>query len=276
MSEWRRFLDEFHTGRAGITERVLRQPGSGTDPYRWLAGAVLERTRPGTRVLDLACGSAPLPDLLPGRRWLGTDASAAELGLAARRGASPLLRADAAALPLGTGAVDAVVCGMALQVLTPLDRVLAEVHRVLRPGGVLVAMVPAARPLHAGDVRRYARLLLALRLAALPYPNADDTLAPALAAAGLEVRVDARRRHPFAVREPADGVLLVRSLYLPGVGAARTGAAERVARRWVGADLGVPLRLLVARRGAAGVPSTYAWHSEVRSASKRHGTQWGR
>jgi len=250
VSEWRRFLGTFHADRAGITERVLRHGAvlQAEDPYGWLAAAVRERTGPGALVVDVGCGSAPLHALLPGRRWVGLDPAPAELALASARGAEPLLRADAAALPVADGVADAVVYGMALQVVTPLDRALEEAWRVLRPGGVLAALVPAVAPLTSGDRLRYARLLLALRRTSLPYPNPDAALAAALESAGFAVRVDARRRVPFPVRDPQDGVLLVRSLYLPRVAEARVRAAEHVAEQWRGATVGVPLRLLVARR----------------------------
>jgi SAM-dependent methyltransferase len=45
--------------------------------------------------------------------------------------------ADAAAMPLGDGAVDVAVSAFMLQLVTDRRAVLAEIHRVLRPGGVL-------------------------------------------------------------------------------------------------------------------------------------------
>lgn len=84
-------------------------------------------------MLDLACGSAPTGDVLPAAQYVGRDLSCAELRLAAARGLS-VAQADAARLPVADAGVDAVVCSMALQLL-PLQPALAEVRRVLRPGG---------------------------------------------------------------------------------------------------------------------------------------------
>ncbi|MBW3603225.1 MAG: hypothetical protein KY434_11090 [Actinobacteria bacterium] len=55
---WRTYLDRFHQERAGVTEKLLGRAvdASGANPYDWLASAVSERGR----VVDLACGSAPL------------------------------------------------------------------------------------------------------------------------------------------------------------------------------------------------------------------------
>jgi len=254
VTDWGEFLGTFHAKRAGITELVLRH--GPEDPYRWLADAVLTCTVPGDVVLDVGCGSAPLAELLPGRRWLGLDPAAAELALARQRGARTVVLGDAQALPMPGGVVAAVVASMSLQILQPLDRVAAEIARVLRPRGVLVALVPSTRPLTLGDRLRYARLLVALRRPALPYPNGERELVPALRRAGLLPVLDARRRFDHPLEVAGDGVRLVESLYLPGVSPRRVDAARTLAAGWVGHRLGIPLRLLVTRRPPyAGTPN---------------------
>jgi SAM-dependent methyltransferase len=67
----------------------------------------------------------------------------AELAAARVAGAGPLLRASATAIPLRDVSVDVVTCSMSLMVFSPLPQVLAETARVLRPGGRLVATIPA-------------------------------------------------------------------------------------------------------------------------------------
>ena len=225
---------------------------AGNDPYRWVEAAVDAQRA----VLDLACGSAPLTDRH--NTWIGLDASSAELGAAAARGASPLVAGDATALPFAAASFDAVVCSMALMVTQPLERVLQEITRVLRPGGQLVALLPTTRPLGLADYLRYARLLMTLRHTGLGYPN-DDALtdiAHTLERGGLTLIQDDRRRFTYPVATPDAARQLVASLYLPRVDAARVTAAERATSRWVGHTLGVPLRRIVARRSDPQSPSS--------------------
>lgn len=103
----------------------------------------------GRRVLEIGCGSAPCS------RWLrtqGADAVALDLsaGMLSRAQElnratgihAPLLQAEAGALPLTTGSVD-VVCSAfgGLPFVDDVGAALAEVARVLRPGGRFVASV---------------------------------------------------------------------------------------------------------------------------------------
>ncbi|HEV2087131.1 MAG TPA: class I SAM-dependent methyltransferase [Cryptosporangiaceae bacterium] len=243
MTNWRGFLDRFHRARAGITERVLR--AGPEDPYAWLAAASPHAEGP---VLDLACGSGPLAEFFP--QWVGVDTSPAELELAADRAPGRLVRADAGALPFASGSMAAVVSAMALQVITPLPIVLAEARRVLRPGGTLTAMVPASMPLGWRDRWRWARLFRALRIIRPPFPNAPADIAVGLDSAGFAVVGEMARRFRFPVVDAAAAELLVESLYLPEVPDSRLHAARRIAARWTGSELGMPLRLLVARAPA--------------------------
>jgi SAM-dependent methyltransferase len=244
---WARYVQRFHDERAGITDVVLRDARHGDHtPYQW---AVQPVGMHGP-VVDLACGSAPLHRLITAPLCIGVDRSRAELGLAAGAGAGPLVLADAASIPLATGAAAAVVCSMSLQILQPLDRIIDQVALLLRPGGVFVALLPDSGPLTLRDRIRYAGLLVALRRPRLGYPN-DVALAnpvPLFAAHGLDVVSDERRRFGLAMSTSAVADAFVRSLYLPGVSAARSRAAARVARRWLGHELGIPIRRIVATR----------------------------
>ena len=160
---WSDYLTDYHRSHAGITERLLTRavhPDAGT-PYEWLRSAL---PRHPERVIDLACGSAPLYDLLPQTsHYVGLDVSEAELRLAADRERGPLLRADAGSLPIDRGSADAVVCSMAIMLLRPVETVLAEVARVLRPGGLFVTIRPVTWPVRIADVRVTVPLVLGLR-----------------------------------------------------------------------------------------------------------------
>lgn len=105
----------------------------------------------GETVLDLACGPGTLTRHLadavgPGGLVIGADLSPAMLTRAARAVTAAntvFVRADAMALPLRDACLDAVCCSLCLQLVPDLDTALAQIRRVLRPGGRLAAAVPA-------------------------------------------------------------------------------------------------------------------------------------
>ena len=144
------YLAEFHRERAGMAEAVLSRALAGDhSPYRWLARAVSADAKV---VLDLACGSGPMSRELaqPGRMVVGLDLLRARAGAGGRRGPGPWVQADALQLPFRDESVDVVTSSMGLVVVTADGQVLAEVARVLRPGGVLAGIAPALRPLGRG------------------------------------------------------------------------------------------------------------------------------
>jgi SAM-dependent methyltransferase len=69
----------------------------------------------------------------------------------------PDLVCDAAAVALRDATVDVVVCSEVLEHLGDPDRALAEITRVLRPGGVLILSTPFLYRLH-GDPQDFQRL----------------------------------------------------------------------------------------------------------------------
>lgn len=100
----------------------------------------------GRHVLDAGCGSGPLAAQLQARGAVvsGFDTSAAMLDLARRRLAegTDLRVADLAEpLPYDDGAFDDVVASLVLHYLRDWTAPLAELRRLLRPGGRLIASV---------------------------------------------------------------------------------------------------------------------------------------
>lgn len=104
------------------------------------------------RVLDVACGtgmhSRNFAKAVPRGVVVGLDLSSSMLEAAGRRAREEAVRnllfvhADALSLPFDDGSFDVVSCGAGMHLISPLDRALAEMHRVLVPGGRLVASVP--------------------------------------------------------------------------------------------------------------------------------------
>jgi ubiquinone/menaquinone biosynthesis C-methylase UbiE len=171
---------------------------------RWLVSGARGRT------LDLGCGTGRnLPLYADGATIVGLDPAWDSL-LAARRRAPgrPLVRARAEALPFRDGAFDTVVSGLVFCSVSEVPRGLAEVERVLRPGGTLRMLehVRAESPLQA-------------RLQDLGQPawtwftggcHPNRATEAAVGAAGFEIEAESRRAsgsmRRFVARPRADGV----------------------------------------------------------------------
>ncbi|MEV2274712.1 methyltransferase domain-containing protein [Nocardiopsis sp. NPDC049922] len=100
----------------------------------------------GRRILDAGCGAGPLSAALRdrGADVTGIDASAGMLALARRRlgDDADLHVVDLSdPLPFADGAFDDVVASLVLHYLEDWGPTLAEMRRVLRPGGRLIASV---------------------------------------------------------------------------------------------------------------------------------------
>jgi demethylmenaquinone methyltransferase/2-methoxy-6-polyprenyl-1,4-benzoquinol methylase len=174
----------------------------------WLA------PRPGLHCLDLAGGTGDvalrllartdgrarvtLVDINPSMLARGRD-RALDAGWCAEL---DWVAGDAMALPLTAASVDACTIAFGLRNVTRIDRALAEVRRVLRPGGRFLCLefgrvvlplldrlydtysfsvVPALGQLIAGDAGSYRYLVESIRR----FPD-QATLAGLIAAAGLD------------------------------------------------------------------------------------------
>lgn len=110
---------------------------------RWVVRlAAVER---GERAVDLACGTGDIGQLLTraGARVIGVDLTFRMLQIARLRdvgGKLRLVAGDMTALPLSDGYADVVTAGYGLRNVPALDEALAEIVRVLRPGGRFVSL----------------------------------------------------------------------------------------------------------------------------------------
>jgi demethylmenaquinone methyltransferase / 2-methoxy-6-polyprenyl-1,4-benzoquinol methylase len=152
--EKRRSVEAMFDRLAPGYERMNRLISLGLD-RRWREACVVTLGLPrNSLVVDLACGTGDLArDLVDvGQRAVGVDFSAGMLALA--HGAFPRVRADGAAVPLRTGAIDGITCGFALRNFVDLSEVFGECARVLRRGGRFVAVdasVPRNPLVRAGN-----------------------------------------------------------------------------------------------------------------------------
>jgi demethylmenaquinone methyltransferase/2-methoxy-6-polyprenyl-1,4-benzoquinol methylase len=131
--------------------------------HQWRERAVdRAEVGPGSDALDLCCGTGDLALELrrrigPDGRVVGSDFSEPMLELARRKSGEQGLPvefgwADALDLPYGDAGFDAVTIGFGARNLADLERGLAEMARVLRPGGRLVILEitrPQREPLAA-------------------------------------------------------------------------------------------------------------------------------
>jgi SAM-dependent methyltransferase len=112
----------------------------GDDPREHALLALLE-ARP-SRVLDAGCGTGEFAESAAGKldsEVVGVDLSERMVELTRARGVEALV-ADVEELPFGDCEFDAAAANWMLYHLSQLDRGVAELQRVLRPGGRLVAI----------------------------------------------------------------------------------------------------------------------------------------
>lgn len=150
--------------------------------------------RPGMTVLDLGCGEGRhafealrrggrviavdwgIPEATTTKRWLGAIAEAGQAPEGARY---EVVRADLLALPVPDASVDRVIAAEVLEHIPDDATAMAEIVRVLRPGGRVAVTVPRYGPericwalsdaYHAnegGHIRIYRREVLRARLSA--------------------------------------------------------------------------------------------------------------
>jgi SAM-dependent methyltransferase len=162
-----------------------------------------------TRVLDVGSGAGTNLEILgarfPDADLVGIDVEREPLRFCRADRALPVCQADAERLPFASASFDLVAALDALEHLADDAAGLRELHRVCRPGGTLVASVPAFRALW-GSVddlghhhRRYGRRELLARVEAAGFEVLLDRyfnfwLFPGVAAVRLLARVLPRRR----------------------------------------------------------------------------------
>lgn len=122
---------------------------------------------PAGRALDIGAAGGGNTRVLRARGWRVAALEYGEDGarVAAGRGL-PVMRADATALPLESGSLDLVVAFDVLEHIPDHDAAVAEVHRLLQPGGTFLVAVPcdprlwSAHDEAVDHVRRYTRVSL--------------------------------------------------------------------------------------------------------------------
>lgn len=137
-------LEEFYKHSDSYLQHLLTHDEAFFAPYRELCGRFI---RPGSRILDLGCGTGRSALLLSRdlqAQVVGCDLSWKFLSVQESwQGASVRrVSANATALPFRDGCVDAVAAFHFIEHVPDVESVLAEMCRVVRPGGVLILVSP--------------------------------------------------------------------------------------------------------------------------------------
>ncbi|AZC22682.1 class I SAM-dependent methyltransferase [Pseudomonas sessilinigenes] len=149
MNPVERFLQDFHQRHPGTTPLVfsaLELPGRGSS-YDILASTLHSTASSKSQLLDLGCGDGFLLDLLarkfPQAQLFGIDMSPTELKAARIRlgQTGTLLNERAQELSLSDDSIDATVSHLSLMLMSDIEKVLQEVHRILVSGGQFSAIV---------------------------------------------------------------------------------------------------------------------------------------
>jgi demethylmenaquinone methyltransferase/2-methoxy-6-polyprenyl-1,4-benzoquinol methylase len=112
---------------------------------RWKRAGLEKASLPANaRVLDLACGTGDFSLLVrnryPSARTVSVDLTQRMLRLARTRGLEDTVCGDAGQLPFAAASFDAVFVGYGLRNFPNLEKAVAEIARVTRPGGLLVSL----------------------------------------------------------------------------------------------------------------------------------------
>jgi 2-polyprenyl-6-hydroxyphenyl methylase/3-demethylubiquinone-9 3-methyltransferase len=119
------------------------RPRGAFAPLHWVAKAraalVPQATRADAVLLDVCCGGGLLaPHVMDkGYRHVGVDIGESAVHIAKQHGVATA-RGDVTRLPVRDNAADVVVAGECFEHVPDLDTMVAEIARVLRPGGLLV------------------------------------------------------------------------------------------------------------------------------------------
>ncbi len=103
-------------------------------------------------VLDVGCGTgAILKQLGNPEKNVGIDLAPEAISFCRERGLNNVRQGDIGALPFADASFDAIICSSVLyhQWVADIAGAVREMHRVLRPGGVLLVNVPAFPFLHS-------------------------------------------------------------------------------------------------------------------------------
>jgi SAM-dependent methyltransferase len=173
----------------------------------------------GGRVVDLGCGDGNSVDQFrnvnPSVEWIGIDIERSPEVAERRRSDASFLTFDGIHLPFEAAFIDAVYCKQVLEHVREPARLIQDVARVLKPGGLFAGSTSQLEPFHSFSTWNYT-----------PY--------------GLKLLLEQAGLRLLEVRPSIDGLALIVNR---GVG------MRRVTRRWWAVES--PLNRLAGAYGRA-------------------------
>jgi len=169
--------------------------------HQWATDLVVDHVQPGHHVLDVACGTGIVARCARHRmtyrgRVVGLDNDEAALAIASLCEPASIewRQADAARMPLREASFDVVLCQQGLQHFARKSQAMAEMRRVLKPGGRLALTVWRSTefaPPFAAIERVMAEIVrdADFRLPAFAFDRPDEMKRLAEEAGFLEVEV---------------------------------------------------------------------------------------
>src|SRR5690242_18039994 len=150
-NEWKTYLQASHSRYPQMTPEFFGRylTENGKSSYQVLADKV-EKTDSQSKleIVDLGCGDGFLFHFLLDKigasgKIYGVDISEVELSYAAKIEDKRILLFNQSCdkLPVADASIDYVLCHLSLMLFTPVETCIAEIMRVLKPGGKLCSVV---------------------------------------------------------------------------------------------------------------------------------------
>lgn len=153
--DWVEHLQEAHRIAPSMTPHAFAsyRTSDGLNSYDVLARSLSSLRVADPVVVDLACGDgfllhSLLTKLSAASCVVGIDMSDRELEIARASFTDPRVsfeNAQAQAIPVPDKSADAILCHMAFMLMLPVEPVVSEIARVLKPGGIFSAVIGGPR-----------------------------------------------------------------------------------------------------------------------------------
>ncbi len=154
-NDWQEHLLESHRNAPQMTPRVFAsyKDNQGLSSYDRLVSYLTGKEH---KIVDLACGNGFLVPKIrqknPTADIYAIDMSAAELGEAKKRFSGPkieFLLENSKNLSLHDESIDTVLCHLGLMLMSPIEPVLKNIRRILKPSGRLIFVTKGTKVPHS-------------------------------------------------------------------------------------------------------------------------------